>query len=141
VDVDVASGLHLHLTSDCASDAWNPTNATTPVGYLLEGGIGPGMSTLYAYACQSEAASSEGIVLTVPSVTAPGKFAISNLTYTDAQGTAWSGGSQVSITKLGAAGDTIEGTLSAWVSAPPADVAMPVTGSFTLCHLQDELVP
>jgi hypothetical protein len=142
VDLVVGS-TPVHLASDCASDTWNPGMATTPVGYLLEGGVAPGLSNLNVYGCVSKAVNSEGISLLVSGVKAPGTFTSGTATYTDAGGAAWSNGGalMVTVTKLGAVGGTIEGTLSATVTHPPSQVAQTIAGSFKVCHIGDELVP
>jgi hypothetical protein len=143
VKLVVGSGTELALTADCVSDSWNPDHATTPVGYLLHGGIAPGLSTLNAYGCESAAATSQGIQIMVPSVTAPGTFTDGTVTYTDATGTPWTstGTVNVAITTLGAVGGVIQGTFSASVTDSPAKPIQTVAGDFTVCRLQDEDAP
>ncbi len=142
VDLTVA-GQAVHLGTNCASDGYDPSNSMTPSGYLLEGGAPPGASTLMTYGCVSETAGAQGLALSVPNVKAAGTFTTGTLTYTDANGKVWSnsGGFSVTVTTLGAEGDTIVGTVSSGIISPPSQVALQLTGSFTVCHTADELTP
>jgi hypothetical protein len=144
VALAVGTGVPDLLTSDCATDTWNPGMAHTPVGYLLEGGPPPGASNLDGYGCASGAASSKGLSFIAPDVKAPGTFTNGTATYTDDQGNVWTntnGGFSITITKLGAVGDTIDGIVTATVTHPPSGLAQNVSAKFTLCHINDEDVP
>jgi hypothetical protein len=143
VDVTVG-GMPAHFTSDCATDTWNPGGATTALGYLFEGGPAPGVSDLEIYGCVSTAAGSQGISISVPGVTAPGTFGDGSASYTlsGGGGTFTNTGSlNVVVTTLGATGDTIEGTFSGALFDPPTTLTLDVSGSFTVCHIKDELTP
>jgi hypothetical protein len=137
-------GTPAHFSSDCATDTWNPDGVTTALGYLLEGGPFPGISDLEIYGCVSTAAGSQGISISVPNVTAPGTFSDGSASYTlsNGGGTFTNPGSlNVVVTTLGATGDTIEGTFSGGLFDPPTTLTLDVSGSFTVCHIKDELTP
>ncbi len=142
VDLVVGNAAPLHLPSDCASDTWNPSMSTTPAGYLMQGGPPPGASTLDGFGCVSKAVASEGLSFSVAGVKAPGTFTSGTATYTDAQGANWvSGAFNLTVTKLGAVGDTIEGSLTATVTHPPSLVAQSISATFKVCHIEDQDVP
>lgn len=133
----------MHFTSNCAGNTYDPTNATTAVGYLLEGGAPPGMSTLQVFGCVNDAAGSQGITLDVPQVSATGTFTDGTISYTEAGGTVWSdmGGAHVVVTTLGAVGGMIGGTFSGALTHPPSQIAQSISGTFSVCHTNDELTP
>ena len=135
-------GAALQFASSCASNIWTPSPSTTPVGYLLVS-TEPGMTFLNVFGCASEASASQGLALDVLDLTGTGTgtFTSGTATYTDAGGAAWSsnGALDVVVTKLGAVGDTIDGTFSATVTHPPSQIAQSITGSFSVCRIVDEL--
>ncbi len=138
VDV-VVGGQAAHFTANCASDTFNPTGVATAVGFLTEGGVAPGVSILHVYGCATTATGSAGLSLSVGDVTAAGTFTDGSVTYTG--GLSNPGSLDVVVTKLGAVGDTIEGTLSGVLTAPPTELAIAITGTFSVCHSEDQLVP
>jgi hypothetical protein len=143
VDLVVGNGAPLHLTSDCASDSNDQDATATASGFLTEGGPSPGVSLVHVFGCVTKGLQSQGLAFYADDVTGPGTSVSGTATYTDAQGSDWTsvGGFDVTITKLGAVGDTIEGTLGTAVTHPPSDIAEPITATFKVCHIKDELVP
>jgi hypothetical protein len=117
--------------------------ATTPVAYLLQGGVAPGASDLHGYGCASKAANSSGLSFLVDDVTAPGTFTNGSVTYSDATGDTGYVVTAVTITvtKLGGVGDTVVGSLTGTLTHPPLGVAESLAASFTLCHIPDEDAP
>ena len=142
VEVTVESNM-LQFQSNCASDTWNPGMSATPSGYIWAGGPPPGGTGLNVFGCATEAAGSQGLTLAVPGVTAPGPFNGGGATYTDVGGAVWSsaGTTTVVITTLSAVGGIIQGTFSATVVDSPSKVAEDISGSFSVCHTEDELAP
>ena len=150
VDPVVDDGAPHHLTSVCAS-GWNPQMSPQPIGYLIEGGVVPpvdggvslGGPRLEIFGCASAAPGSEGVELLAYDVTAPGKFTVGLTRYTDAGGLSWGMMSDpfvLHVTKLGAVGDSIEGTVTATVTHG-GNAAHTIAGSFHVCRAPDELVP
>jgi hypothetical protein len=135
IDMAVDNGAPEHLTSWCPGSVWNPENSTTPFGYEFA------VAELHVVGCGGV----EGIELVATPATAPGAFTMGSAKYTDPMGGVWwtMPGSmfQVTVTKLGPLGDTIEGTFSAWTEQPNKQQAHPVTGSFHVCHVEDLLPP
>jgi hypothetical protein len=143
MQLTIGNGAPIALDAECASATWNPSGATSASGYLLHGGVAPGLSTLFVDGCASKAASSVGISLNVPMVTAAGKYSGGGVTYTDTQGTPWSdtGGVDVTITELGGVGQTIAGSFTAAVVHPPSQIAQSIQVTFQVCRMADEDAP
>jgi hypothetical protein len=137
----VVGGTAVHLTSDCAAETWHPS--TTAVGYVTQGGPAPGVSNLNVFGCVSDTAGSQGISITVPGVTGPGTFTDGTANYTAAGGATSSdmAGLKVVVTTMGVVGDTITGTLTGALTHPPSQIAVSITGTFSVCRVEDEDVP
>jgi hypothetical protein len=150
VELVVDNGAPRHLTSRC-SGGWNPQMWPRPIGYLIEGGVVPpvdggvalGGARLEIFGCVSAAPQSEGVELLAYDVTGPGSYTVGLVRYTDAAGLAWGIMSDpfvLDLAKLGAVGDSIEGTVKATVSQG-GKATRDVAGSFHVCRAPDELVP
>ena len=144
--VDLAfDGQPLHLLSSVCGNTWNPTMATGATGFIFAGGPAPGVEGLNLDGCASLDDGSEGLQLSLPSVTGPGKVVAGSAQYNQKLGeTLFSVDNSlvVDITKLGAVGDTIEGSFSMVLSANPMTMAEhKLTGTFSVCHVPDEDVP
>jgi hypothetical protein len=105
--------------------------------------VAPGLSTLFVDGCVSTANNAVGVSFSVPMVTATGSFTSGSVTYTDSSAAQWTNPANfdVTLTKLGVVGDTLEGTFSGDVIHPPSQVAQMVSGSFKVCRLPDEDAP
>jgi hypothetical protein len=122
------------------------------LGYLIEGGVVPppvdgGASLdgprLQMFGCVSATQASEGVELLAYDVSGPGSFTVGVVLYTDAAGTAWGLMSDpfvLDVTRIGAVGDSIEGTVKANVSRG-GNAAHELAGSFHVCRAPDESVP
>jgi len=150
VELTVDNGAPHHLTSRC-SGGWNPQMWPQPLGYLIEGGIVPpvdggvalGGARLAIFGCASAAPQTEGVELLAYDVTGPGSYTVGLVRYTDAGGLAWGIMSDpfvLDVAKLGAVGDSIEGTVEATVSQG-GNAAHGLAGSFHVCRAPDEVVP
>jgi hypothetical protein len=132
------------LASDCAG-TWNPKMTTQAEGYVLQGGPAPGVYALHIVGCASAAANSEGLDISLSDAKAPATYTAGLVRYTDPQGSGWGYANdpfKVTITKLGAVGDTVEGTFSATVAhVMNGNAAHLLTGAFTVCRQPDEDVP
>jgi hypothetical protein len=145
IDLAVDNAAPKHLTSICAGASWNPTNSAAPIGYGVEGGFTNMFIAQHVLGCVGAAAGSEGIELVTYMAMSPGKYTSGSSTYTDPMGGVWTtiGATsyQVTLTKVGPVGDSIEGTFSDFVGQPMKQQAHPLTGSFHVCHVPDEQVP
>lgn len=138
------NGAPVELTSICAGATYNPSNSTVPIGYLFQGGPPPGESNLTLLGCVSDAPGAEGIQLFTDDVFGPGTFYGGTATYTDAMGTASTSTSnyEVTIMTLGPLGQAIEGTFAATTQTQgPAIIVHFLSGSFHICHVEDEDAP
>jgi hypothetical protein len=126
------------FTSVCASAVGNPDMISTAYGYLVLGGVNPGMSSLQIYGCQSASIGSEGVYLTSSDVKGPGTFANGLMYFTDAMGGLWSSvKSSLTVTKIGPVGDTIEGYFNGAFAEPSHPNLLVVKGTFSVCHGPD----
>jgi hypothetical protein len=143
VTLIVGNGGPQVLTSDCATDTWNPDDTTTALGYFAEGGPPPGFSQLALYGCATTAPNSLGISVQNQGVTTTGTFTNGTASYTDAQSKVWSSTSayKLVVTQVDATGGVIEAQLTASVVSPPSQIAQSVSATFKVCHIQDELAP
>jgi hypothetical protein len=141
----VEKGAPVKLAAACAG-AWNTPAVTSAEGYVLAGGPAPGVYSLRIVGCASSAAASEGLSISVAAM-APGDYGTGTgvVQYTDPSGSTWGFNDdafKVTITKLGMRGDIIEGTFTATVShVMNGNAAQNLSGSFSVCHQPDELVP
>ena len=84
--------------------------------------------------CKTSAAKSEGVVLEALNANTVGTYTMGTPHYTDTNGMAWGTGADpfnMVVTKLGPAGQPIEGTFTATSGAHS------LTGSFHVCHGTD----
>jgi hypothetical protein len=143
IDLVVDNGAPEHLTSICAGATWNPTKSSAPIGYVSSSG-NP-LETLHVLGCASAAAPSEGIEFAVDHIAGPGTYMTGTASYTDPMGAAWTTMGflmfQVVVTKLDLVGGFIDGTFSAFTGQPNHQQAHPVSGSFHVCHVQDQIGP
>ena len=145
IQVVADNGGPVDLTSICPGPIYNPTHATMPIGYLLEGGPPPGISNLNILGCASDTTGAQGIQLVTDGVFSPGMFGNGTLTYTDPMGIpSTSAGLKfhVEVDVLGPQGQIIAGSFIATTETnTPAKILHTVTGKFAVCHVPNELVP
>jgi hypothetical protein len=121
--------------------------ATTPTGFsFVHGSPPPGGQELYIDGCAAGAPGSEGLHIGLSNAIAPGTYTDGSVDYTDASAATWDAGDPfsfiVAITKLGAVGDSIDGTFTATVTrVMSADAAHSLSGSFHVCRVKDEVLP
>jgi hypothetical protein len=132
----------VQLTSICNGASWNPDHSTQPIGYLFEGGP-YGLAVLTINGCASGAPGAQGLLLLVPGATVPGSYYTLNASYADGMGNDWSttgGNSPVGVVAVGPVGTPISGNFT-FPIAEPGGRQRSLHGSFSVCHVQDELAP
>jgi hypothetical protein len=141
IEVSMDNGAPVTLTSLCSPN-WNPSNSTQPIGYIFAGGPAPGLEGLVVTGCAGD--TPEAIQLSVSNVMAPGMFTTGSVQYTSPAGSPLAGVSPfaVDLTAFGAIGEPVVGTFTATVSESPSDGDPHLlSGSFQVCHVQDEDAP
>jgi hypothetical protein len=139
-DLAIDDGAPVHLTSACA---WDPA-PSGPTANLGPAPYQPKQRQLDVGACVSTAMGAEGIgINTQGSVVAgPATFGC-EAAYTDPMGNTWasqlldSGMCTLTVTKLGAVGESVEGTVSATVGQAMVGPAHKIDGSFHICRSPD----
>src|SRR5262249_23863962 len=93
--------------------------------------------------CATSSAGSLGVDLSAPNAKGPGTFTMGGAIFTDASGQMWGAAGDpfsMTVTQLGASGGVIAGTFSSTVTHG-GNAAHSLSGSFNVCHVEDEAVP
>jgi hypothetical protein len=141
--VVIDNGAPEQFTSLCDT-TWNPSNATSPIGYVFTAGQPPA-SELRIEGCAMAAANSEGLHFHLAAASGPGTYTTGLVQYTDTGGSRWGWPGDplsVKVTTYGMTGQSIDGTFTATVShIMNGNAAHFLQGSFHVCHIEDELTP